>query len=388
MAGSRDSGSGAAGQRGRRDRGDGSIYQDAKGRWTAQLCISQHPRRYRRAVAPRAENTRQAALKLLDRLKREAANGRDAQGGRQPLTAWLEEYLNDVVRVRAKAPATQDDYQYLCEYVILPELGRAPIATLTERQLLSWREARLAEYAPSVVKRACQLLSRALLEAYERGALPRNPARNLADFSAPTTHSPPLSAADTQALAAAAPHYHSGIAILCAVRLGLRVGEALGLQWRDYDPIRRTLTIERQITARRAVAPPKYGSARVLPVPPGLAALLDERRPDVAAPFAHLCTADDSDLPIRYDNARRALRTVLRAAGLSATVTTWHGLRHTLGARLTELGANEATIAAVLGHRGKSVTARYSHADVEAMRRWIDAAEGMEEARQQQKVGS
>lgn len=250
------------------------------------------------------------------------------------------------------------------------------------------REARLAEYAPSVVKRACQLLARALLEAYERGALPRNPARNLANFAAPTTHSRPLSSVETQALAAAAPHYHSGIAILCAVRLGLRVGEALGLQWRDYDPIRRTLTIERQVTARRAVAPPKYGSARVLPVPPALTALLDERRPDVAAPFAHLCTADDSDLPIRYDNARRALRTVLRAAGLSATVTTWHGLRHTLGARLTELGANEATIAAVLGHRGKSVTARYSHADVESMRRWIDAAEGMEEARQQQKVGS
>lgn len=358
----------------RRDFGDGSVYQRHDERWVAQIVTSQHPRRVRRIVTPRATNTRQAALKLLDRLKRELASGRDVATGRQTLTDWMDTFLVSVVGLAEKTPATQADYRYLSEYLILPDLGTARIETLSETQLERWRDAHRTHYAASVVKRACNLLRRALREAHERGAIPRNPARVLANFEARTTQPAHLTPAQADAVTRAALRYRVGLAVVCALRLGLRVGEALGLRWSDYDRTTRTLRIQRQVLRDRSTATPKYGGVRVLPVPPALAAMLDARYP-ADAPFGYLCTADNSELPIRYDNARRALATVLKTAKLEE-ITSWHGLRHTLGARLTELGATEAIMAAVFGHAGGTVTtARYSHADAEALRSWIDRAE-------------
>lgn len=376
----------AAATKPRRDYGDGSVYERKDGRWVAQIPISDHPRRFRRLLTPRGTNTRQAALKLLDQLKQEKASGRDVATGRVALDRWMEEYLNGVVRVMEKSVATQEDYEYLCKYLILPDLAKARIETITERQLERWREQRLAKYSPSVVKRAASLLKRALAEAHERGALPRNPARNLSDFEAPTEHAPILDPAQVDAVVAAAAHYRVGLAVIAALRLGLRLGEALALRWSDYDRTAKTMAVLRQVTPDRVIKPPKYNSVRTLPVPPDLAALLDAAY-DPQRPFGYICTADDSDLPIRHDNARRALRAVL-AAAKHPNATTWHGLRHTLGSRLTDLNAAEAIIGAILGHKGGgSVTAGYSHAGVEALRSWVDAAERIAPKQETEQTG-
>ena len=54
------------------------------------------------------------------------------------------------------------------------------------------------------------------------------------------------------------------------------------------------------------------------------------------------------------------LRRALEADGVIARGLTSHGLRHTLGARLREAGADDRTIADILGQRSASMARRYS----------------------------
>jgi integrase len=52
---------------------------------------------------------------------------------------------------------------------------------------------------------------------------------------------------------------------------------------------------------------------------------------------------------------------IVKAAGLPADVTP-HVLRHSFASLASDLGYSEATIAALIGHQGRSVTSRYVHA--------------------------
>lgn len=370
----------------RRDFGDGSVYQRKDGRWIAQIVIQETPRRFRRISAPRDNNTRQAALKLLDQLKADQRDDIDSTGGRMYLDRWLDYYLVTVVHVDQKAQNTQDDLKYLCEKVIYPELAAIRINALTHERLESWRERMRAKYSSSVVKRACQLLKRALRDAHERGMIRRNPASTLSNFEATTEPAHPLERAAADKLLAFTPRYGCGIAVACAIGLGLRLGEALALRWEDYDPDTQVMRIQRQVLddAERTLSEPKRGSVRVLPVPPVLAQRLAVWHEKVGG--AGFIAPTETGRPMSHANARRALHQMLKAAELPEGLTTWHGLRHTLGKRLTELGTSEAIMGKIFGHKGGTVTMRhYSHADVESLRPWIAAAENHGAAQEQRK---
>ena len=63
--------------------------------------------------------------------------------------------------------------------------------------------------------------------------------------------------------------------ILLAIGTGMRRGEVLGLQWQDYDPIQRTLTVQRALsqitTANIIVKGTKTDRDRVIKLNPSLA---------------------------------------------------------------------------------------------------------------------
>jgi integrase len=58
---------------------------------------------------------------------------------------------------------------------------------------------------------------------------------------------------------------------------------------------------------------------------------------------------------------KKFLPRIVRLAGLSRDVTA-HVLRHSFISVAADLGYSEATIAALVGHKGRSVTSRYAHA--------------------------
>ena len=68
-------------------------------------------------------------------------------------------------------------------------------------------------------------------------------------------------------------------------------------------------------------------------------------------------------------------RTVHRIAGRPEDITP-HVLRHSYASLAADLGMAEATLAALLGHKGHSVTRRYIHATDAALLAVADAVAG------------
>jgi integrase len=127
---------------------------------------------------------------------------------------------------------------------------------------------------------------------------------------------------------------------------GWRSGEALGLRWVEVDLARRTATLADTKTGR-SIRPVPHAACDVLS---GLTR-----------------TAGDRVLPASRGGAETVLHLkkfwprIARLAALPADVTP-HVLRHSFASLAADLGYSEPTIAALVGHKGQTITSRYVHA--------------------------
>ncbi len=148
------------------------------------------------------------------------------------------------------------------------------------------------------------------------------------------------------------------VAIRFMILTGWRRGEVLGLRWRDIDLARRTARLPdtKTGTSTRPLAEAVCTILRGMPVG------------EMVFP------APGGDVPMA--GFRRAwTRVVHRIAGLPPDITP-HVLRHSYASLAADLGLADATIAALLGHRGHSITRRYIHSADAALLTAADAVAG------------
>jgi integrase len=127
---------------------------------------------------------------------------------------------------------------------------------------------------------------------------------------------------------------------------GWRSGEALGLRWDEIDLARRTATLGDTKTGR-SVRPLSHAACDVL---------------------RNLTRVDDKSLVFpstrgegRMGGFPKLWAKIAKLGGLPAGVTP-HTLRHSFASLAGDLGYSETTIAALVGHKGQSITSRYVHA--------------------------
>jgi integrase len=142
---------------------------------------------------------------------------------------------------------------------------------------------------------------------------------------------------------------------------GLRIGEAIAVQWRDVDLDSGLLHIRRRYY-RSAYAPPKtrYGR-RVLPLTPAMAALLRSRRDLLEPGPTEVVWPSRTGRPLNPDSTRAR---VLKPAASRAAVpwASWHTLRHTCGTLLFREGWSIKAVQHYLGHHSAAFTlAVYVH---------------------------
>jgi len=125
---------------------------------------------------------------------------------------------------------------------------------------------------------------------------------------------------------------------------GWRRGEVLGLTWTALDLERRTATLADTKTGR-SVRPLSTAVCDLLRALPRSGALV----------FA----ATRGDGPM--SGFPKFWACVAALGALPADVTP-HTLRHSLASIAGDLGYSESTIAALIGHKGQSITSRYVHA--------------------------
>lgn len=147
-------------------------------------------------------------------------------------------------------------------------------------------------------------------------------------------------------------------------RCGLRLGEALALQPKDFDPDAGTLVVQRG----------KGGKRRVVGVDAGTAALvtrwLEVRRGRGINGRTLFCSL--RGLPMDQSYVRHLLPRLARKAGVERRVHA-HGLRHAFAVELMRSGAPLYAVRDALGHANVRTTDTYlsragAHEAVDAMR--------------------
>lgn len=138
---------------------------------------------------------------------------------------------------------------------------------------------------------------------------------------------------------------------------GLRIGEAVGLEWRHLELSTRPVVKVRQRYYRGEMGPPKTSAGRRdVPLPPAVARTLRELRVKTKRPgdtdpvFVNTRGNRLRQESIRHDY----LRPVLEEVGVPWA--SLHTFRHTCATMLFAAGRNPIQVARWLGHRSSSIT--------------------------------
>lgn len=130
------------------------------------------------------------------------------------------------------------------------------------------------------------------------------------------------------------------------VLTGWRSGEALGLKWSEVDMVRRTAILADSKTGR-SMRPLSKAACEVL---------RSLSRSDEEA-LVFPATRGDG----RMTGFPKLWAKMAKLGGLPGDVTP-HTLRHSFASLAGDIGYSETTIAALVGHKGRSITSRYVHA--------------------------
>lgn len=302
---------------------------------------------------------------------------------------WLEGV--GVARLR---PATVEQYRLRLRLRLLPTLGPLPLTAITRETVRTLIGKLIQEgnrrslgrpVARGTVRQALATLSAILSTAEEDGLIPVNPARRLGrylrDTEALETQEVEVFTRDElrQLLAVAErdwPGYYPFI--LCLARTGMRLGEALALEWRDIDFTLRVILVRRS-RRRGRVSEPKSGKARRVDMSQQLTEALQSLKTLQEAEAALQGTAPPervfstaSGAPIEESSFRNHIwRPLLRRAGLRYRKP--HCLRHTFASLLIEAGEPLTYIQQQLGHHSAAFTLRvYGHLLPRGDRRAVD----------------
>lgn len=280
---------------------------------------------------------------------------------------------------------TRDEYRrVLHQYILAYYPSTLRIGELTPARVAAFvghlaKQTRLAPtptqpnrqvgLTDSTIRNVMAPLRACLASAVREGLLRSNPARDIDLPHRPTladseTHeSRALTPAQLDALLAALPEPWQLFFWLLAAT-GLRISEAIALQWRDLHLTRTTPTLQvRRGLVRGRLEPPKSRHARrQVPLAPKLAAALRRRKREYQpeSPDTLVFTAMNGS-PINPENLRRRILNPA-AAKAGAPWVGFHTLRHTCATLLFAQGANAVQVQRWLGHHSPAFTlATYVH---------------------------
>lgn len=314
----------------------------------------------------------------------------------EPAVPTLAEYADRYLRaiVHGVKYTTHRDYEASFRLRILPALGEKRVNEIT-RADVKGLALQLREQGKSArnTRKTIAALSGLLSEAVDDGFLENNPALGLRglfrspDFKEGDSHrrANPLTREELAHLIATArthsitrggdtvyPYRHAVPFLLLLARTGLRLGEAVALQWQDVDFHGRFLEV-RRACVRGRVTTPKNKSTRRVDLSAQLVETLRELHGTSFDGVAAISTAGQAELetgrvrlqeswifsdgekPLDGDNLRkRVFEPLLVAAGLRRVRL--HDLRHTYASLLISAGRELHYIQEQLGHHSPAFT--------------------------------
>lgn len=224
-----------------------SIYQGNDGRWHGRVTMGTldngNPDRRHVSAKTEAEVTQK-----VRRLEKDREAGRLKRPGKAwTVEHWLTHWLDNVIApsVRAK---TLVGYRTAVRRHLIPGIGQHRINRLQPEHIEKlYALMRKNKLKPATVHQVHRTLRTALNEAVRRGQMIANPVLIAKAPRLVEEEIEPFTLPEAQRVLQTALAQRNGVRFALALTIGLRQGEALGLQWRDVDLRSGTLTIRRAI---------------------------------------------------------------------------------------------------------------------------------------------
>ena len=360
-----------------RGRHEGSISRRKDGRWCGRLSLGyQNGRRLRKYVYGYA---RAEVATALTAMLASTAKGEPVPDGRATVASLIKQWLDSIAVTRK--PRTREFYELTARLHIVPDLGRVQLSKLEPMTVQKLISRKAQELSPCTARHIRATLRAALSFAVKNRLITFNAASRI-ECAKDDHEIKPLTAEEAARLLQTAEGTPIGMMLVLAVRLGLRRGELLGLEWRDVDFAERTLKIERSIQRIKghplvAVPLKTKNSKRVIHIGEEVVRALREHKADQAQ--QRLAGTEWHDMGLIFCNSigkpwePRAVNALfdrcVERAGLPPA-TRLHDCRHTCATLLLAAGADLLSVSRMLGHAGIGITAdTYSHPNQESAER-------------------
>jgi integrase len=370
----------------RRSRGDGSIYEDeTRQRWIAEITIGYRPNG-KRITRKRSARTKTEAKDRLKELMRElddsgtvAANGYTVA---EAVQDWLRFGLN------GRSESTREKLTILADQHVIPALGHRKLTDPTRSNELSpddvdaWLEEKSQVLATRTLQDLRSILKRSINRAQRRDKVRRNVVLLCDELPTGKEGRPSksLNMAQAEAVldAAEADDSTIGAYIVTSLLTGARTEEARPLAWSHVDlagkpnatpPVPPHIMVWRSVRASGDTKTTKSRRSLALPqrAVDALSAQRERQQVQRARAGARwrehgLVFASEVGTGMSAGNVRRAVRRILRAAGLKAEEWTPRELRHSFVSLLSDGGVPIERISRLVGHTGTTVTEKvYRH---------------------------
>ena len=376
----------------RRGKNEGSVYQRKDGRWVGQVTVGYRedngkPIRRYTYQATREEAARWVALQVATELDRAGS----VRSGELLLRDFLHNWLA-TFKVHEVCSRTMALYYDAERLHIAPALGDLPLGEVTPLKIQTFLYQLQAEKRLS--QRTISLNKSVLVQMYdyamELGLVDSNPARNAKlprqSRKIDDGDSKVIPIAQREQLLKAAESDPILCPILTLLMLtGMRIGEALALQWKHVDFQNRTISIQQSLTrelefdgeGRTKKTAAALGvtktrcSRRVIQAPDLVLQRLREwmrylskRKGGLEAlvPEGFVFCSTRTMGMRTYSGFRASFRHFLERNGFGDQHLNLHRFRHTYASMLLEQEISPKVVQKLLGHRDISTTlAVYSH---------------------------
>lgn len=340
-------------------------------------------------AADKAAQKRLTANLGRDYIRRliEASTG-EALPAEKTIAGWFNEWLKQ--KTGTTKPATQARYKASVK-AILKHLGEEqaalPLDSLTIGKLREFRDKlKAAGRTAKTTNHYLKDVNSALLAAAKEGHIQRSPADNLEALpEEDSTTREPFTFAQVAKLLAAAPSADWQGVILLGTFGGLRLGDAARITRGSIDLQEKVIRFKPQKTSRKKQA--KKDPTVILPMHAELVRFFEgiELPADTDAPvfpsLARVSVAGNHGLSTGFIKimtkagvSRGETREhIAGMAGRSAHSRSFHSLRHTFNSSMFNGGVSQETRMKLVGHADTKTNAGYTHAELTALRRAVDA---------------
>lgn len=280
--------------------------------------------------------------------------------------------------------STYTRYHYIIQKYLVPEIGDYDVCSLTQEDIeslvlsLQFSKFHLSPKTILDIKTVLQ----AILKFGELKGLHKLSIKHLPGPRREKQTVGILTKADQQALEKilrSRKNDRIAFGIILTLYTGLRIGEVCGLQWGDINSLNGTIHVSRTVLrinnldeqasqrTKLVVQKPKSDhSDRIIPIPDGLRALVEEYRK--ADPMYILTGTEKIMEP-------RTLQKKLKKYLLQANITdcTFHSLRHTFATRCVESGVDIKSLSEIMGHSSVTTTMQmYVHPSLDSKREQLN----------------